>query len=249
MAKQWREAFCPVCGLSHGMINKTMPGRPRIVLEQESFWDRTESYNGDKPFGIIKESSGRSSIQLVGYYDVTEDEEGFFLQIKNRLCNVLSEWLEKGWLTPMELEGCIIGVTPGTAVKPPVEESIAPFKPTPIEPKVSKKKKAEEAKAAKKKEAKAKAAPPEGEEFVHVGVKEVISTETAFKEPAGIWKRQISELDDGTFLVEGFLEPKKPREREEGEYYSQTYDEETEAILVYDKLKSKRAMDTNLIKE
>lgn len=107
MAKEWREAFCPVCGTNHGQMNHTIPGKPWEVVSRESFWDRTELYNKDKPFGVVKSSEGRGTMKMVRYYDITEDQEGYFPQIKHRLLAALGEWVSKGWISREEVEEAI----------------------------------------------------------------------------------------------------------------------------------------------
>lgn len=105
---EWKEALCPLCGVSHGMINITPPGKPWIKLDQENYWERTKGFDPDKPFGVIKASEGRGTMRLVRYYDIDEDTEGYFPLIKERLLNVLREWQKKNYLTREELEDTIL---------------------------------------------------------------------------------------------------------------------------------------------
>ena len=101
---EWKEAFCPGCGLSHGKINiYDIPGKPWLKTDQENFWARTRDYV-PKPFGVIKETFGRGTMKLVRYYDIDEDTDGYFPHIKARLLTVVKEWVAKGWLTREEVE-------------------------------------------------------------------------------------------------------------------------------------------------
>ena len=104
--REWREAFCVLCGRTMG--NKTIlvsPGKPQFGVEKrENRWETTEKFTGDKPFGVVKHSAGRGTLKMVRYYDIDEDEEGFFPAMKARLLAVIKEWLAKGWLTREEIE-------------------------------------------------------------------------------------------------------------------------------------------------
>lgn len=105
---QWKEAFCPVCGLSHGMVNTyDIPGKPWLKTAQENFWAKTRDYEANKRFGVIKETFGRGTMAFVGYYDIKEDTEGFFPHIKARLLTIIKEWVARGWITREEVERAI----------------------------------------------------------------------------------------------------------------------------------------------
>ena len=104
---EWKEAFCPLCGLSHGMVNiYDIPGKPWLKTGQENFWARTRNYE-PKPFGVIKEGAGRGTMAMVGYFDIDEDTDGYYPHIKARILVFLKEWVEKGWLTSEEIEEAI----------------------------------------------------------------------------------------------------------------------------------------------
>ena len=103
MATEWREAFCPECGRTMGMLNITPKGKRYVKLGQVNRWEQTQDFTGEKPFGVIKSSAGARSMKTVRYYDIDEDAEGFFGFMKKRLLNVIREWLAKGWLTVDEL--------------------------------------------------------------------------------------------------------------------------------------------------
>ncbi len=104
---EWREAFCPMCGYTRGMRNITPRGKPWIKLDEENFWERTREFTGDKAFGVVKTSEGRGTMRIVRYYGIDEDVEGYFPLMKARLLAVIGEWLEKGWITPEEVEGAM----------------------------------------------------------------------------------------------------------------------------------------------
>lgn len=106
---QWRVPFCPVCGLSIGQIN--IPGpKPWVPRGKVNFWDRTELYTGAKPFGVVKSSEGRGTMKMERYYDITEDEEGYYPQIRKRLLAAVGEWVEKKWITREEVLEAIGGI-------------------------------------------------------------------------------------------------------------------------------------------
>ena len=104
---EWKEAFCVLCGRTMGKRNITPRGKPWIKLGDKNLWEETQTFTGDKPFGVVKSSEGRGTMQFERYYDIDEDEEGYFGFMKSRLLNVLGEWLEKGWLTRAEIEGAM----------------------------------------------------------------------------------------------------------------------------------------------
>lgn len=107
MAKEWREAFCVLCGRTMGMKNKTVEGKAWIKLGEDNLWDKTGEFTGDKPFGVVKSSEGRGTMKMVRYYDIDEDREGFFPAMKARLLAILGEWIKKGWLTREEIIAAI----------------------------------------------------------------------------------------------------------------------------------------------
>ena len=105
MAKEWREAFCPLCGRTTGMRSiLRVPGKPQFgVEEHQNKWKEREAYNGPELFGVVKSSEGKGSIKMVRYYDIDEDTDGFFPPMKQRLLNVIRDWQSKGWLTPEDM--------------------------------------------------------------------------------------------------------------------------------------------------
>ena len=105
MATEWREAFCVLCGRTMGKrTHYRQPGKPYFGVEsEENLWDKTKEFTGEKPFGVIKSSEGRGSMQLVRYYGVEEDKDGYFPAMKARLLAVIGEWIAKGWLTTAEV--------------------------------------------------------------------------------------------------------------------------------------------------
>jgi len=104
---EYRQAYCPVCFMSHGRINTRMPGKPYIKLSSESFWERAcriaDPYH---PFGSIQEMGvGRgTSGAMVGHFDIDDDPDGYYPFVKKRLLGAVTEWIAKGWLTVAEVE-------------------------------------------------------------------------------------------------------------------------------------------------
>ena len=101
---EWRVPFCPMCGLSVGIKNITVRGKPWIKLDEENRWEKVQSFTGDRHFGVIKSSEGRGTMKMVGYYGIEDDIEGYLPLMKARLINVLKEWLVKGWITAEEVQ-------------------------------------------------------------------------------------------------------------------------------------------------
>lgn len=100
----YRQAICPVCGTSHGnVVTERNPGKPYIIYSRENFWQRTLTFDPNKPFGVIQETTGRGSFRFLGYFDPNEDVDGMFPLVKARLLRAVQEWLNKGWLTREEV--------------------------------------------------------------------------------------------------------------------------------------------------
>lgn len=117
MAKEWRESFCGLCGRTMGMKNVLgEPKKPWTKIGEENRWAATADFTGDKPFGVVKSSEGRGTMMFVRYYDINEDIEGYFPYMKARMLALLSEWMEKGWVTREEAELAMGGTPP--RVKP-----------------------------------------------------------------------------------------------------------------------------------
>lgn len=103
-----RQAICPICGTAHGIqVTETVPGKPYIKLRRGNYWDRTKSFDPNKPFGVIQETLGRGTFRLVGYFSPEEDQDGFFPLVKARMLQAMKEWVDKGWITKEEVEGII----------------------------------------------------------------------------------------------------------------------------------------------
>ena len=111
---EWRDAFCPLCGRTMGKRTiYNVPGKPYFGIErQENLWEKTREFTGDKPFGVVKSSEGKSSMKFERYYDIDEDAEGYFPAMKSRLLNIISEWLDKGWLSKEELDNALFSRQP-----------------------------------------------------------------------------------------------------------------------------------------
>ena len=107
---EYRQAFCPVCGTSHGIeVTDRVPGKPYIKLKRGNYWERTKSFDPNKPFGVIQETTGRGTFRLVGYFSPEEDVDGFFPLVKNRLLAAVKEWVTKGWISKEEAMAAIQG--------------------------------------------------------------------------------------------------------------------------------------------
>lgn len=110
MATEWREAFCVLCGRTMGKrtIYK-MPGKPYFGIEREdNLWQKTEEFTGDKPFGVVKSSEGRGTMKFERYYNIDEDVEGYLDFMRQRLLNVIKEWLKKDWLSKSDIEKILL---------------------------------------------------------------------------------------------------------------------------------------------
>ena len=103
MAREWKEAFCFLCGRSMGKKNITIAGKPWMKRGEENMWEKTREFT-QKPFGVIKSSEGRGTMEFVRFYDIDEDTEGYFPPIKARLLVVIKEFIERGWITREEVE-------------------------------------------------------------------------------------------------------------------------------------------------
>ena len=104
--KEWREPFCPVCGRGVGKRNITPPGKPWIKLGDENYWEKLRPYN-TFPFGLVKQSEGKSSMKILREYSLDEDQEGYYPLIKERLLGVMKVWVERGWITAEEARAAI----------------------------------------------------------------------------------------------------------------------------------------------
>ena len=111
MVKEWKEPFCVMCGRTRGTKNVYLvPEKPWMgVTDVENRWEATQEFTGAKPFGVVKSSGGRGTLQMVRYYDIDEDTEGYLPLMKSRLLAIMGEWLEKGWVTRDELLGAMSG--------------------------------------------------------------------------------------------------------------------------------------------
>ena len=102
---EWKEAFCWLCGRTMGRRAIKSEDQPGLVLGHESRWADTRGFTADKPFGVIRSSGGgRGGLKTIGYYEVDEDGEGYFADMKARLFAVLEEGVAKGWWTWEEIE-------------------------------------------------------------------------------------------------------------------------------------------------
>jgi hypothetical protein len=100
----YKSAFCPVCGLAHGMeVTETIPGKKYMVISRRNYWEKTKDFDPDKPFGVIQETLGRGTFSTLGYFNPDEDTEGYFPLVKARLLQALKEWKDKGWVNQDEI--------------------------------------------------------------------------------------------------------------------------------------------------
>lgn len=105
---EYRQAFCPVCGTSHGNeVTERVEGKPYIKLARGNYWDKTRNFSPDKPFGVIQETMGRGTFRTIRYFQPEDDVDGFFPLVKERLMQACREWIEKGWMTREELEAVL----------------------------------------------------------------------------------------------------------------------------------------------
>ncbi len=106
---EWREAFCVLCGRTMGMRTVLRaPGKPYMgIARRENKWDLTREFTGAKPFGVVKSSEGRGTMKFERYYEIDEDEEGYFPAMKARLLAVIGEWQAKGLITREEVDDAI----------------------------------------------------------------------------------------------------------------------------------------------
>lgn len=105
---EWKEPFCPMCGRTAGKTNILQaPGKPWTKIGERNVWEETKAFTGDKPFGVVKSSMGRGTMKFERYYDIDEDDEGYFPFMKSRLLKVIEEWLAKGWITREEVNALL----------------------------------------------------------------------------------------------------------------------------------------------
>lgn len=116
VAGEYRSAFCPVCGTSHGAKRLEYPQKGYYSPPAtQNYWqwiidrDRERGLDKDEPFGVIQEvGMGRGrSFGVIGYFGPEDDPEGFFPLVKGRLLQAVRRWLGNGWLTREELESIL----------------------------------------------------------------------------------------------------------------------------------------------
>lgn len=93
--------FCPVCGKTAGRrITKRLD---RYVVAEYSDYLKTIDFDPNKPFGVALETLGRGKGKRVIRYLEPADMPSDFEQVKDRLLDVVKEWIDKGWLKRTEL--------------------------------------------------------------------------------------------------------------------------------------------------
>ena len=101
---EWREAFCPVCMMAHGMMGIKDPDRQWVKLGEENFWERPRRC---EHFGLIKSSEGRGTMAMVGYFEPEEDVDGYYPLVRERLLAAVDEWIANGWLEKADVQAII----------------------------------------------------------------------------------------------------------------------------------------------
>lgn len=116
-AGEYRSAFCPCCGTSHGTKRLEYPDP-----ETQNYWqwlidkDRERGLDAEEPFGVVQAVGlGRGrSFGVVGYFGPEDDPDGFYPLVKARLLQALRRWLQRGWLSKDEVEGILVESEPGS---------------------------------------------------------------------------------------------------------------------------------------
>ncbi len=104
MAREWREPFCPVCGRGVGKRNVKTPAG--ITIGQKNYWQGLQPYD-TFPFGLVKKSEGKGSLEIVREYSIDEDREGYYEIIKARMLNAVKVWLSRGWIKKEDIESIL----------------------------------------------------------------------------------------------------------------------------------------------
>lgn len=114
--KEYRQAFCPVCGVSHGLKRLEYPSRgywepPPTMNYWEWIKDRDDGRGIDaaEHFGVIQEVGGGKghSFRVLGYFGPEDDQDGYYPLVKARLLCALRRWVQNGWLTTIEIQQAI----------------------------------------------------------------------------------------------------------------------------------------------
>ncbi|GAH73640.1 unnamed protein product [marine sediment metagenome] len=115
-AGEYRAAFCPCCGTSHGTKRLEYPQKGDYSSPAtQNYWqwiidrDRERGLDKDEPFGVIQAvGMGRGhSFGVIGYFGPEDDRDGFYPLVKARLLQAVKRWLQKGWLSKEEVEGIL----------------------------------------------------------------------------------------------------------------------------------------------
>lgn len=93
----FRDVLCPLCGTSHGH-RREMYGAQ--MIGRRNYWDFQRK---DKPFGYIRSSAGKGTLETIGPFGPEDDPDGYFPLVKGHLLAVLREWQAKGWITSEEI--------------------------------------------------------------------------------------------------------------------------------------------------
>lgn len=105
---EMRVVPCPMCGRVAGQKAIRREGS-YIKVGSSNFWLGPQTFDPDKPFGVIMESTGRGSLHKVGTFDPWEDQV-YFPLVKKRLLAVIKEWTKKGWISQTEVAAAARGV-------------------------------------------------------------------------------------------------------------------------------------------
>jgi len=118
---EYRAAFCPVCGVAHGLKRLEYPTGSYWTGEGAvNYWewlkerDEERGLDKDEPFGVIQEvgRGKKHSFGFVGYFSPEEDTDGFYPLVKARLLQAVRRWLANGWITPDEVANLVTSSQP-----------------------------------------------------------------------------------------------------------------------------------------
>lgn len=114
--KEYRQAICPVCGVSHGLKRLRYPQKgEKFTPSDQSYWDWLNQIDEERalgsaqPFGVIQEVGGGKghSFRVIGHFTPEEDQDGFYPIVKARFLIALKRWLINGWITREEVASLI----------------------------------------------------------------------------------------------------------------------------------------------
>ena len=103
---EYRQAFCPVCGVAHGSKRIGPPGHSAPVNYWIWLQDRDREQGGQQHVGVIQAVGGGRgrSLQMIGYFGPGDDPDGFFPLVKARLLQAVKRWHELGWIDQADID-------------------------------------------------------------------------------------------------------------------------------------------------